>query len=94
MKKQLNEIKRMQQLAGLITESEHQKSPMNEEDTSNIKYIVVDKQEGFSFVCDGLDELIKAIGFDEYTTLDQIIKGNKDAYEIIEVKGEVKYILD
>jgi hypothetical protein len=30
MKKQLNEIKRMQQLAGLITESEYQKPLMNE----------------------------------------------------------------
>lgn len=31
MKKQINEIKRMQQLAGLITESEYQESTMSEE---------------------------------------------------------------
>jgi len=31
MKKQLNEIKRMQLIAGLITESEYQESLMNEE---------------------------------------------------------------
>ena len=83
------EATRMQKLAGM---------PINEmalpEDTSNVKYIVIDKQEGFSFIADGLDELIKAIGFDEYTNLDQIIEGNKGAYEIIEIKGEVKYILD
>ena len=30
MKKQINEIKRMQQLAGLITEGEYQESLMNE----------------------------------------------------------------
>ena len=34
MKKQLNEIKKMQRLAGLITESEYQESLMNENDNS------------------------------------------------------------
>jgi hypothetical protein len=34
MKKQINEIRRMQQLAGLITESEYQESLMNENDNS------------------------------------------------------------
>ena len=32
MKTQINEIKRMQQLAGLITESEYQESLMNEDE--------------------------------------------------------------
>ena len=91
MKTQLNEIKRMQKLAGMpISEMALPEKTLSEEDTSNVKYIVIDKQEGFSFIADGLDELIKAIGFDEYTNLDQIIEGNKGAYEIIEIKGEVK----
>jgi hypothetical protein len=37
MKQQLNEIKRMQRIAGLITESEYQKSQLNKNITSENK---------------------------------------------------------
>ena len=46
MKKPINEIKKMQRIAGLITESEYQESLMNEDEIKKInKYITVETDE-------------------------------------------------
>ena len=67
MKKQINEIKRMQQLAGLITESEYQESLMSDDDD------MFEKEEGeeFSDFKKWKDALFKAYPF---------IKGNEKTY--------------
>jgi hypothetical protein len=57
------------------------------------KYIVFDKQEGFSFLCDEPSEVLKSVGCEE-NTWDQMLAICKDTYEIIEYTGNVKYILD
>ena len=45
MKQQINEIKRMQRIAGLITESEYQKSLTHEESVENWNEIAVSNHE-------------------------------------------------
>jgi hypothetical protein len=57
------------------------------------KYIVVDKQEGFSFICDGPFEVIEGVGCEDHTW-DEMLVICKDTYEIIEYTGNIKYILD
>lgn len=57
------------------------------------KYLVVDKQEGFSFKCDGPFEVLEAVGCDDCTWDEMLIKC-KDTYEIIEYTGELRWILN
>jgi len=45
MKKPINEIKRMQQLAGLITESEYRDSLMNEDTNPDVEFLNQHKEE-------------------------------------------------
>ena len=44
MKQQINEIKRMQLIAGLITESEYHESTNEAETSSNLKYTITDEE--------------------------------------------------
>ena len=59
------------------------------------KYIVVDKQEGFSFICDGPFEVIEAVGCGNGgSTWAEMLETCKGTYEIIEYTGNIKYVLD
>jgi len=57
------------------------------------KYIVFDKQQGFSFMCEGPFEVLDAVGCEEKTWA-QMLDICKGTYEIIEYTGNVKYVLD
>ena len=64
MKQQLNEIKRMQLLAGLLTESEYQESLINES-----KYISSEEQEDEDFPVlndDAIRAYLKSVISPEY----------------------------
>lgn len=62
MKKQINEIKRMQQLAGLITESEYQKSLIKE---SAIMTIRVALDNDYKKELELVSQLEKVVNIDE-----------------------------
>ena len=51
------------------------------------KFIVVDKQEGVSWICNSIEDIFESTGFNSLYLL-------KGEYEVIEVNGEVKYLVD
>jgi hypothetical protein len=52
MKKQINEIKKMQRLAGIITESEYQEAVMNDDQVDIISFLKNNKQDFLSRMTD------------------------------------------
>jgi hypothetical protein len=56
-------------------------------------YLVIDKQEGFSFLCDGENAVLTAVGCEE-ETWDEMLRICEGTYEIIEYTGNIRYILD
>lgn len=52
-------------------------------------FIVIDKQEGFSWLNTSLDEVLESTGFDNLDSL-------KGEYEVIEIEGDFKidYLID
>jgi len=49
------------------------------------KFIVIDKQEGFSWISDSIEDVFSSTC---YSSLDEL----KDIYEVIEIIGEIKYL--
>ena len=59
------------------------------------KFIVIDKQEGFSWINDTIEEVIESVGYDsEEDKWEKVKKEIKGIYEVIEVSGEVNYIVE
>ena len=57
------------------------------------KFIVIDKQEGFSWINDTIEEVIESVGYDsEEDKWEKVKKEIEGTYEVIEVSGEVNYI--
>ena len=58
------------------------------------KFIVIDKQEGFSWINDTIEEVIESVGYDsEEDKWEKVKKEIEGTYEVIEVSGEVNYIV-
>ena len=59
------------------------------------KFIVIDKQEGFSWINDTIEEVIESVGYDsEEDKWEKVKKEIEGTYEVIEVSGEVNYIVE
>ena len=59
------------------------------------KFIVIDKQEGFSWINDTIEEVIESVGYDsEEAKWEKVKKEIEGTYEVIEVSGEVNYIVE
>ena len=59
------------------------------------KFIVIDKQEGFSWINDTIEEVIESVGYDsEEDKWEKVKKEIQGTYEVIEVSGEVNYIVE
>jgi hypothetical protein len=57
------------------------------------KFIVIDKQEGISWICDDIEDIIKSVGY-EGEIWDDIKDKIVGVYEVIEIIGEIKYLID
>ena len=57
------------------------------------KFIVIDKLEGFSWVNDNIEDVIESMGY-EGEIWDDIIDKIVGDYEVIEIIGEIKYLID
>jgi len=59
------------------------------------RFVVIDKQEGFSWINHSIDEVVSSVGYEgeEWGVVKDKIKG---VYEVIEINGtfDYKYILD
>ena len=59
------------------------------------KFIVIDKQEGFILINDTIVEVIESVGYDsEDDKWEKVKKEIEGTYEVIEVSGEVNYIVE
>jgi hypothetical protein len=59
------------------------------------KFIVIDKQEGFSWINDNIKEVIESVGYDSESEIWDDVKDKiVGVYEVIEVNGDVKYLVD
>ena len=57
------------------------------------KFIVIDKLEGFSWVNDNIEDVIESMGY-EGEIWNDIKDKIVDDYEVIEIIGEIKYLVD
>ena len=57
------------------------------------KFIVIDKLEGFSWVNDNIEDVIESMGY-EGENWDDIKDKIVGDYEVIEIIGEIKYLID
>ena len=57
------------------------------------KFIVSDKLEGFSWVNDNIEDVIESMGY-EGEIWDDIKDKIVGDYEVIEIIGEIKYLID
>ena len=57
------------------------------------KFIVIDKLEGFSWVNDNIEDVIESMGY-EGEIWDDIKDKIVGDYEVIEIIGEIKYLID
>ena len=54
-------------------------------------FIVVDKQEGVSWICSDIESVFESTGRDGlFNNLNEL----KGEYEVIEVNGDIKYLID
>jgi hypothetical protein len=59
------------------------------------QFIIVDKLDGWSWVSETIEEAMIGMGYSEEDgSWDEIKEQVKDMYEVIEVVGEVKYLVD
>ena len=59
------------------------------------QFIIIDKGAGFSWVSETIEEATVSMGYSEEDgSWDEIKKLVKDIYEVIEVIGEIKYLVD
>ena len=57
------------------------------------KFIVIDKQEGFSWVNNTIEDVIDSMGYDSEVDIWNDIKEQvKHDYEVIVVNGDIKYL--
>ena len=57
------------------------------------KFIVIDKLEGFSWVNDNIKDVIESVGY-EGENWDVVKDKIVGVYEVIEIIGEIKYLID
>jgi hypothetical protein len=68
MKQQLNELKRMQQLAGIINESNNADYDFDDSDKALgiLFYPNTDGEEGYEWDMDAFNNLVKNMGYEDY----------------------------
>jgi hypothetical protein len=57
------------------------------------KFIVIDKLEGFSWINDNIKDVIESVGY-EGENWDVVKDKIVGVYEVIEIIGEIKYLID
>ena len=57
------------------------------------KFIVIDKLEGFSWINDNIKDVIKSVGY-EGENWDVVKDKIVGVYEVIEIIGEIKYLIN
>jgi hypothetical protein len=58
-----------------------------------MKYLKIDWELGFSSICDTKEEVIEGCGYDvDEITFEKLLEEVKGVYEIIEIKGEIKWL--
>jgi hypothetical protein len=57
------------------------------------KFIVIDKLEGFSWVNDNIKDVIESVGY-EGENWDVVKDKIVGVYEVIEIIGEIKYLIN